>query len=332
MTFRLRLGSDQPFAQAIDLGDAAPTAGRVWVSQGANLPPDWADAAVPPSTSHVIWVMLGGDDTTGDGTLAKPFASINRACTLVRSYGNASTTNRYTVLVGAGRYTENLVISDWTWISGLSTEGTRVTFTTFAFGAEWAPNVDHRAGLQSMTISGGGPVNFATAASDQGKLSFINVWFADLWTYTARTVQNQISLANCLLSGFVQNGFEYFNVMNCSGVNGANVTVNATATLTATSYFRATELDGALNINSNGANYSNVIWLASALGGMLTLTGALASITADSTPILFRNGVTLAGGAADPRFILVGAKAANAALASVCTQLALTGGFVDTTT
>ncbi len=332
MVYRLRLGSDQPFAQGIDLGDAPATAGRVFTSRGPNLAPDWADAVVPPATSHVIWVMLGGNDTTGDGTLANPFASINRACTLVRSYANASTTNRYTILVGAGRYTENLVISDWTWISGLSTEGTRVTFTTFAFGAEWTAAADHRAGLQNMTISGGGPVNFATAASDQGKLSFINVWFADLWTYTARTNQNQITLANCLLSGFVQNGFDYFNIMNCSGVNAGNVTVNATATLTATSYFRATELDGTLNITSNGANYSNVVWLASAVAGMTTLTGALASITADSTPLNFRGGVTLAGGAADPRFVLGGAKAGNAALASVCTQLQASGGFVDTTT
>jgi hypothetical protein len=65
---------------------------------------------------------------------------------------------------------------------------------------------------------------------------------------------------------------------------------------------------------------------------MTTLTGALASITADSTPLNFRGGVTLAGGAADPRFVLVGAKAGNAALASVCTQLQASGGFVDTTT
>lgn len=332
MTFRLRLGSDQPFANGIDLGDATPTAGRVWTSQGPNVAPDWADAAVPPATSHVIWVTLGGNDVTGDGTLAKPFASINRACTLVRSYGNASTTNRYTILVGAGRYTENLVMSDWTWISGLNTEGTRVTFATFGFGAEWQAAADHRGGLQNMTISGGGPVDFNAALSDQGKMSFINVWFADAWVYTARTVNNQITLANSLLSGLTQNGFTYFNVMNCSGVNGTNVVVNATAALTATSYFRATELDGTLTINSNGANFSNVVWLASAVAGMLTLNGALASITADSTPLNFRGGVTLAGGAADPRLVLAGAKAGNAALASVCTQLQAFGGWRDTTT
>ncbi len=332
MPFRLRLGSDQPFAQGIDLGDGTPTAGRVWTSQGANLPPDWTDASIPPATSHIIWVSLGGSDTTGDGSIAKPFASINRACTLVRSYGNASTTNRYTILVGAGRFTENLVMSDWTFISGFQTEATRVTFASFAFGAEWQPNVDHRGGFQNMTVSGGGPVDFNAALSDQGKLSFINVWFADAWTYTARTVNNQITLGSCLLSGFTQNGFTYFNVMNCSGVNGTNVVLNATAGLTATTYFRATELDGTLTLNSVGANFCDMIWLASAVAGMLTLNGALVHVSGDSTPINFRNGVTLAGGAADPRFVLAGAKAGNAALASVCTQLQAWGGWVDTTT
>jgi hypothetical protein len=332
MPFRLRLGSDQPFANADDLGVATPTVGRVWTSQGPGVPPNWADAAVPPATSHIIWVTLGGSDTTGDGTLAKPFASINRACTLVRSYGNASTTNRYTILVGAGRYTENLVISDWTWISGLNTEGTRVTFTTFAFGPEWAVAGDHRSGLQNMTISGGGPVDFNAAASDQGKLSFITVWFADSWTYTARTNQNQITLANSLLSGFTQNGFEYFNVMNCSGVNGSAVVVNAVGGLNATTYLRASELDGTYRVNAVGAELGNTLVLGSHITGMLTMNGANATITADSSPILFRGGVTLLAGAPDPRFILVGAKAGNAALASVCTQLAATGGFVDTTT
>ncbi|MDD5012764.1 MAG: hypothetical protein PHQ66_03935 [Candidatus Nanoarchaeia archaeon] len=223
-------------------------------------------------------------------------------------------------------------MSDWTFISGFQTEATRVTFASFAFGAEWQPNVDHRGGFQNMTISGGGPVDFNAALSDQGKLSFINVWFADAWTYTARTVNNQITLGSCLLSGFTQNGFTYFNVMNCSGVNGTNVVLNATAGLTATTYFRATELDGTLTLNSVGANFCDMIWLASAVAGMLTLNGALVHVSGDSTPINFRNGVTLAGGAADPRFVLAGAKAGNAALASVCTQLQAWGRWVDTTT
>lgn len=284
--------------------------------------------------SRLLWVAKNGSDTTGDGTLARPFLTINRACTAIRALGNASTTIRYAVVVGPGRFTEDLVMSDWTWIVGIDTEASRVTFTTFTFGAEFDANVDHRCGLQSMTISGGGPVDFAAANSEQGKISFINVWFADSWTFTAMTNQNQVTLANCLLSGFTQNGFDYFNVMNCAGVNGANFTVNDTATLSATTYFRSSEIDGQLFVNATagGLIYANVLWLGSSLAGFLTLNGANASIAASSSPILFPGGVILLAGAPDPRLVLSGAKAGNAALASVCTQLAASGGFVDTTT
>lgn len=284
--------------------------------------------------AKLLWVAKNGSDTTGDGSLARPFLTINRACTAIRAMGNASDTIRYAIMVGAGRFTENIVMSDWTFVAGATTEATRVTFSSWAFGPEWDTNVQHKCGLQSMTISGGGPVDFAAANSEQGRISFIDVWFADSWTFTAMTNLNQVTLQSCLLSGFTQNGFDYFNVMNCAGVNGANVTINDTPTLSATTYFRSSELDGQLVVNATagGLIYANVLWLGSALAGFLTLNGANASIAAVSNPILFPGGVILLAGAPDPRLVLSGAKAGNAALASVCTQLAASGGYVDTTT
>jgi hypothetical protein len=89
---------------------------------------------------------------------------------------------------------------------------------------------------------------------------------------------------------------------------------------------------GTLTMNSSGANASNLGWFDCSLTGLLTLNGAAASVTVDSSQRNFVGGVTLTGGAPDPRYALVGSKAGNAALASVCLGLAATGGFVDSTT
>jgi hypothetical protein len=282
--------------------------------------------------ARIIWVGKDGSDTTGNGTLALPFLTINRACTAIRALGNASDTIRYAIFVGPGRFTESIVMSDWTWVTGVSTEATRVTFSSWAFGPEWDANVQHKCGLQSMTVSGGGPVDFAAATSEQGKISFVNVWFADAWTFTAFTASNLVILANCGMNGFVQNGFSEFHVMNSSSLNPSVYVVNATASLAAYLSAKASMFGGTLTMNSSGASTSNLGWYDSSLNGMLTLNGAAASVTADSSLRNFVGGVTLTGGAPDPRFALTGAKAGNAALASVCTQLAASGGYVDTTT
>ena len=311
---------------------AASPCGLVYVqttSQG--LLAVTSEPEIAPSGSQLYFVFHGGSDTTGDGTFYRPFATINRACTAIRALGNASTTIRYAIFVGPGRFTEMLVMSDWTYITGTTTEATRVTFTSFAFGPEWDTNVDHRCGLQSMTISGGGPVDFAVATSEQGKMSFVNVWLADSWTFTAFALDNQVIFANCLLSGFVQTGFENFYVFNSSSLNSGVFVVNASATLNAYLSARATMLGGTLTMNAT-AKFSNLGWYDSSLTGLLTLNGANASVTVDSSVRNWVGGVTLTGGAPEPRYALTGSKGANAALAAVCTGLAATGGFLDSTT
>ena len=83
---------------------------------------------------------------------------------------------------------------------------------------------------------------------------------------------------------------------------------------------------------SGGANSVASTFIAGSCNGTLTLDGAQATVDPASSPIAFPGGVTLLNGAPDPRKNLTGAKGGNAALASVCTQLAATGAFKDSTT
>lgn len=334
MTTRIRLGSSEPFAQAADFGSNA-VAGRVLtaVAVPGGLDTQWTDLnpGLAPSINHTVYVQKGGSDVTGDGSWGKPYATINQACTLIRALGNASSAHRYAVFVGPGSYVETLTISEWTYIVGSSIEGTRVTFTSFGFGPEWTALADHRSGLQHMTVSGAPTIDFATVNSQQGKLRWDDVVFNDTFNYVAFNAINQISCCRCtFLGGWTQTGIN-FSCFNCSSVNGGAVVVTAT-TINAVVGVMGSGFDGALTVNATGVPTAMVEMAGSSFEGLLTLNGANASIVATSNPLAFSGGVSLLAGATDPRKSLTGAKAGNAALASVCTQLAATGAFVDNTT
>lgn len=312
-----------------------------FASQGINdnIPSGGGGGPPAPAIGLEVFVNVAGNDLTGDGTQGNPFRSINRACTLIRSFGNASSTNRYAILVGPGRFTEALVLTDWTYIVGDSIEGTRVTFSSITLGPEWSVNVDHRSGLQNMTVSGAPTIDFNTVSSNQGKLRFDNVVFNDRWTYTAFSAINQVVYHSVFcFDGWTQNGIN-FTCYGSTVMNGSTVIMNSIndgRNLQTLMMLVGSGIDGNLTINwatSTGSNAAMCQLLSGAISGILTLNGAQATIyTAGSNPIAFPGGITLLNSAPDPRKNITGAKGGNTALASTITQLAATGGFTDSTT
>ncbi len=306
-----------------------------FAGQGINPGTPGGGSGPAPAVSHLVYVELGGNDVTGDGSSGKPFASINKACALIRSFANASSTNRYGVFVGPGRFTEALVLSEWTYIVGFSTEGTRVTFTSITLGAEWTVNVDHRSGFQNMTVSGGTTINFNAVSSNQGKVRFDQVTFNDKWHYVAFSAINQILLDDCFLfDGYTQTGINLVAWASTISGNIAMTSVNDGRNLPTLAAFVGSGVASLTQTwtASGGANQVTSAFQGTGVVDVLTLDGAQASVDATSTPIAFPAGVTLLNGAPDPRKNLTGAKGGNAALASVCTQLAATGAFKDSTT
>lgn len=295
---------------------------------GAAFDPGMSTAGFFNVLSRQIWVAKGGSDTAGDGTLGNPFETINRACTEVRNRGDASTVNRYAVFVGPGVFDENLVMSDWTYIVGSSVRATRINFVTFDFGAEFALAVAHACGFEGLSFVSNLTVDFTTVGSAQGTIQFVNVRSTPFTvSLVAMSSSNQFSFENCILAHVTQTG----GISNLWSCTTRNLTVNDAATFAAQCTCQSTTVDGTLILNSV-AFASTLWWYGCAVSGMTTLNGALATIAPQSNPKTFRNGVTLLAGAPEPRFVLTGAKGGNAALTSVCTQLAASGGFVDNTT
>lgn len=322
---------------------AAPSPPDIVAPASANWPGRWAlyapgggGSGPAPALTRTLYVSVAGNDTTGDGSFSKPFLTLDRACTLIRSFGNASTLLRYVVNVGAGRFINQAVtMSEWTYFVGQSKEATRIAFTSIVLGPEWTPAGDHRAGFQNMSISGGITIDFNTTSSNEGKVRFDDVVMNDQWHFIAFSAINQCLMESCFLfGGYTQVGMNMI-LQNTLSLGDVSMTsVNDGRNLPTLCTFAASALN-TLQLHwtlSTGSNPVTANFIGTGQTGALTLDGVQATIDPTSSPIAFPGGVTLIAGAPDPRKILTGSRGGNAALASVCSQLAASGGYVDNTT
>jgi hypothetical protein len=131
-----------------------------------------ADGSLDPAITHIVYVMVGGNDTSGTGQLDKPFRTITHA---LQSITDASTINRYGIVVGPGRYDESVIyLKAWVWIIGQHNTATRTTFTgDILAGPEFNVTGNYRLGLRSILISGSNGINFDLQSLSAGSGSTV---------------------------------------------------------------------------------------------------------------------------------------------------------------
>lgn len=73
-------------------------------------------------TPNIIWVTKNGNDTTGDGTIEKPYLTINKALSTITT---ASSSNPFKICVGAGVFIEDTInAKSFVWIEGAEQDET----------------------------------------------------------------------------------------------------------------------------------------------------------------------------------------------------------------
>jgi hypothetical protein len=180
----------------------------------------WAPASgnVPlPTGNHTVYVAKGGDDTTGDGSLAAPYLTINHAYSTISS---ATTTDRWAINVGPGRFDEtgDIVVKPWIWLIGTQRTATRVTSSTNVVRLDSAfTNGNYRLGMMNILFFGSTNVNFdLQALGDSGSTVFESdsMYVNNIFTFKGRTtadfveIWNSQILANCnfySLQGLMKN-------------------------------------------------------------------------------------------------------------------------------
>ena len=270
-----------------------------------------------PTFSQTVYVSVQGNDTTGNGSIVNPYASITKA---MASITDSTTTKRYQISVGPGQYSENTGTFNWkpwVWIVGIGYDVTqwRITAssgtpviqldpTTWGSTA-YSTNGAYKIGLLNMTLYGSMQLNLNTqtafasnpgAGGSNGCNAIIyldNVYNQSLLasTFTGNNIQSTQSsastafyLLNCIFTSAV-------TVDSASSATYLDNTIIQNSLSYATTYngnnISQTQVtaESTLSIQNNG-NYNSSYFLAgSPVSSTFTATGsssATTTITSDA--------------------------------------------------
>lgn len=243
-----------------------------------------------PSTGQAYYVSKDGSDSTGNGSIGRPYLTIGKAFTQIT---DSSPTKRYSIFVGPGDYNENLSIKANVFVHGSGPLATKLTGSTININeATWnVASADNRSGFQDISINNVATWDFtAQAGNDSGKLYFYNIRTGAAWTSTAQNAINQMIIQDSQLFGTTtQTGMSVF----ASGVTwqSGNIVVNSAPSAGIAATFTA--VGGKILGNITGTWTSNAA-VSLVLSGItissttiLTATGSSCSVVANdgSLPI-----------------------------------------------
>jgi hypothetical protein len=116
------------FTSAIEGATGSPGANGAAGATGATGP-----AGPTPATNNVYYVAKNGNDSTADGSIAKPYLTIQAAINAAEAGALPSVANFATIFIGPGNYTENITMTDGYTNLVANTDNNRL-FSTKIFG------------------------------------------------------------------------------------------------------------------------------------------------------------------------------------------------------
>jgi hypothetical protein len=238
-----------------------------------------APSIIPANFAHVLNVSQTGSDTTGDGSLNKPYATITHALSQLPSPRNSS--NRYAIQLGAGQYSEvSLTLPNWVAILGMGYWATRLTvasgFVTLdTSGTEF--NSNGRISLFNLQLAGSTGINFDTSTKPDASQV---IDLVGLWINGAVTVKGR-SFGAEYLQVYRSYLFNTLTVTNTHGetddvaiAGNVNHIING---LTPTDIMdfshHATRFGGDLSVVSDNSRPDNLYLSSSNIAGNLSLEG-----------------------------------------------------------
>ena len=242
-------------------------------------------------------VAKNGKDATGDGSLAKPFLTIQGA---ISSITDATSAKPYTVLVSAGVYTETFAIEPWFYVQGLSSQACYLNPTTANWiSAAFAAGTQD-AGLSGFTLQRNLTVDFSLVGSTGAgtfKLSDCILGSAVALAFKGNNVGNVAQLSTLLSIGPTSSALTLTNIT--SNVGSCNLR-NGTLTMASTDAYATTHrceslsTGGAVNVTWTGANTANPLTVV-LYSSPLPVNPTTLSVTGAGANVYTRGEVQLAG-------------------------------------
>jgi len=132
--------------------------------------------AIPqPSTAQTRFVDKNGSDTTGNGSSAYPYSTIQKA---LDSITDAASAKPYRIVVGVGTFTEAFLLKPWTFVVGASRKTTVLSPAQANWiSADFSASGSQDTGIANCTIGATFLADFnAVASPGAGRLFLSDVY------------------------------------------------------------------------------------------------------------------------------------------------------------
>lgn len=275
---------------------STPTIMRGYVdASNTTFIPPLAPTEPLPFFSQIIWVNKAGNDTTGDGTTAKPYATVAHAMATIT---DALYEKRYVIYVGPGDYNDPLDLKAWVFVVGAGYQATRINGAVTINDPSWAnpgTHSDERAGFTTCVLRGTVTFDFTATGSLYGKIYLLDTNVNQTINLTAFGPVNQA----------VFNGGELFGGLSVTGMNmvvcniafqGGNISLQSSPNCPTIVSMTGCSQPGNLTVTSTGTNAVQAFLYNAFITGTLTVSGANASVSATSSSIPMESNIAISSG------------------------------------
>jgi len=277
--------------------------GGTYMTSIGVIPPGPPGGGGATLLNYTVFVGKNGNDATADGSLSKPFLTVQAA--MEYAYTThvipGSPDIRPCVYVAAGLYNDGpLTLPPQICVLGQGYNHTRI-LGDWQLDARWEnpPANDFRSSLRQFTLQGNALFDFLAYSSNEGKVYADNVRFSGTVDAIAFSSINQLLLTDCQYFGKITLTGCNTNLDSCNSYNGAEVELNQGVS----SNNFGTHGGTLAKLTINGLNPLNP-WLCNLThavqqGEELVLNGPHSTVNAGVQSIPLPSLVTLLGGAAD---------------------------------
>ncbi len=151
-----------------------------------------------PRDSRIVYVMKGGDDSSGDGSFLKPYRTILQALQSIR---DAEAENKYAIVVGPGTFVEEDTITckPWVWIIGTQRTATRISSTKNLVAIDSAfESGEQRFGILNCVVDSSTNLEFnLQSLGGSGRVTFeSDCLYATNVTFRGRSADDFVEMIN----------------------------------------------------------------------------------------------------------------------------------------
>lgn len=216
-----------------------------------TLGPISSSGGGPPFTStQIVYVEKGGNDTSGDGSITAPFLTIGHAMSVIT---DATALKIYEISIGPGNFTE--VVSQKAFV-GLNGQGpllTTITGSVNINNTSWTVAGATNASINNLLVTAGITADFTAQSVAAGTYNVLNVESAGALNFTAFNAVTAFNVRSSLCDTSLTSTGGVANLYN----------TNVLTTLTAAEG----TTNSSLNMFNGSANVANV---TAAVAGIVT--------------------------------------------------------------